>query len=214
MTKDAAEGGADIDERHPLESIFHEAVEEAERDGDLTVHELLGLFGSRSLGPLLMLFGLIAATPPIGAIPLVPTTVGVLTFLASSQLALGRERVWVPGFVGRRGVGVDRLRAGERRAGKVMGRVDALVRQRGGWLTKGPAQRLVALAACGIALMMPPLELVPFAVAVPGVALIALGIGLVARDGVFLVLGLVIAAVTLGLIAFAVPWGTIAGWLS
>ena len=204
----------DIDERHPLESIFHEAVAEAERDGDLTVHELLGLFGSRSLGPLLMLFGLIAAVPPIGAIPLVPTTMGVLTFLAASQLALGRDRVWVPGVIGRRGVGAERLRAGERRAGKVMSRVDALVRQRGGWLTEGPAQRLVAVAACGIALMMPPLELVPFGVAVPGTALIALGIGLVARDGVFLVAGLLIAAATLCLIAFAVPWGVIGGWLS
>ena len=204
----------DIDERHPLESIFHEAVQKAEEDGDLTVAEVLDLFGGRSLGPLLMLFGLIAAVPPIGAIPLVPTTMGVLTFLTAAQFALGRKRIWVPGFVANRGIGADRLRAGERRAGSVMERIDALVRQRGGRLIEGPPQRLIAVAACLIALMMPPLEAVPFGVAVPGTALIALGIGVTAKDGAFLVLGLAVAAVTLGLIVFAVPWSTIAGVLS
>ena len=207
-------GGADgIDERHPLESIFHRAVEKASEDGDLTVNEVMEVFGARSLGPILIVLGLIATVPPIGAIPLVPTTTGVLTLLFSVQFAVGRRRVWVPRVIGERAVSEDRLRAGERRAGKVAARIDRAVKRRLAFLTEGAMPRLWALAACVLAVMMPPLELVPFGVAVPGAALICLGIGIVSRDGAFLIAGASVGAATVALIAFAVPWGVIAGWL-
>lgn len=204
----------DIDERHPLQSIFHRAVEKAEEDGDLSVNEVLEVFGTRSLGPILIVLGLIATVPPIGAIPLVPTLTGLLTFLFAAQFALGRNRFWVPRGVGERAIPEAKLKAGEKRAGKVAERVDRLVNRRITALTDGAMPRLWAVGACVLALMMPPLELVPFGVAVPGLALVCLGIGLLSRDGVFLIAGLAIGAATLALIALAVPWGTIAGWLS
>ena len=203
----------DIDERHPLESVFHAAVAKAEEDGDLSVDEVLDVFGTRSLGPLLILFGLIAATPPIGAIPGIPTTMGLMTVLCAAQFAVGRPRIWVPKLIGERAIGVDRLKAGERRSGGLAEKIDSLVRRRLAVLTEGPAARLVALAAAVLGVMMPPLELVPFGVAVPGFALILMGIGITARDGAFLVTGLAIGAGAIALIVFAVPWGVIAGWL-
>lgn len=207
---DQGGGGAPVDERHPLQSIFHRAVEKAEEDGSLSVDELLDLFGARSLGPMLMVFGLIAVTPPIGAIPGVPTTMGLMTLLFSVQFAVGRPRVWVPRTVGRRSVGVERLRAGERRAAGVVRRVDRLVRRRLAFLTTPPVNRAVAVVASLLALTMPPLEVVPFGVAVPGVALTCLGLGLAAKDGLFTLLGLVIAATTAGLLVSAVLLGTLA----
>lgn len=204
----------DIDERHPLQSIFHKAVEKAAEDGDLSVNELLEVFGTRSLGPILIVLGLIATVPPIGAIPLVPTLTGLLTLLFASQFALGRKRIWVPRRIGERAIPEDKLKAGEKRAAKVAKRIDRLVNRRITPLTDGAMPRLWAVAACILALMMPPLELVPFGVAVPGIALICLGIGLLSRDGIFLIAGLAIGTATVGLILSAVPWGTIAGWLS
>ena len=196
----------DIDPRHPIESIFEHAVEKAREDGDLSVDELLDVFGARSLGPMLMIFGLIAATPPIGAIPGVPTTMGLMTLLFSVQFAIGRPRVWVPKVVADRAIGIAKLEAGQRRAHGVAMKIDALVKPRFSVLTTAPANRVIALAASALALTMPPLELVPFGVAVPGVALICFGIGLVGKDGLFALLGLLIAAVTAGMLIFAVPW--------
>nr|WP_281373740.1 exopolysaccharide biosynthesis protein [Parvularcula dongshanensis] len=185
---------------------MHRAVEKAREDGDLSVDELLGMFGSRSLGPLLILFGLIAAVPPIGGIPLVPTTMGVLTLLTASQLALGRRSVWVPGFIGRRAIGLGKLEKAEAKARKVTTRIDALVRRRLHLLTSGVMERVVPLFACVLALTMPPLEFVPFGVAVPGLALVGLGLGLVSKDGAFTLVGLIIGSATAALLIFIVPW--------
>lgn len=204
-----SQDGETVDERHPIASIFEKAVDKAGEDGDLSVDEILELFGSRSLGPILIVLGLIASVPPIGAIPLVPTTTGILTLLFASQFALGRRRIWVPRAVGKRAISEAKLKKGEERASKVASRIDRLVKRRLAFLTEGMLPRLWAVAACALAVMMPPLELVPFGVAVPGVALICLGIGVLSRDGAFLIAGLTIGAVTFALLFLAVPWAEI-----
>ena len=207
--RDARAAGAaptdEIDERHPLEDIFHKAVEKGREDGDLTVNELLEVFGARSLGPILVVFGLIATVPPIGAIPLVPTVTGVLTLLFSLQFALGRNRIWVPRAIAERGVGQDKLEAAERRAGKVAAGVDRLLRRRLSFLTTPPMNRAVAVAASALALLMPPLELVPFGVVVPGLALVCLGLGLTAKDGLFTLLGLLVGAGAVVFVLSVIP---------
>ena len=196
---------APIDADHPLEDILHRAVAQAQADGKLEVRELLGLFGTRSLGPLLIIFGLIAAVPPIGAIPLIPTSMGVLTFLLSIQFVLGRRRIWIPEIIGQRSISARRMAAAERRGAKVLSWVDRLLKPRLRALTRPVLNRVVAVVACLVAFLMPPLEIVPFGVVIPGVALVCLGLGLVARDGLFTLFGLIVAAGAALVVLFVVP---------
>ena len=198
-------GQTTIDPRRPLEDILDRAAGRADAEGALSLDALLDVFGPRSLGPLLMVFGLIASVPPIGAIPLMPTTMGVLTFLFAIQFVLGRKRVWLPGLLGRRSVSAGKMAAMRARAAKAAKRVDRLLRPRLTVLTSPLLNRLVALAACGLAVIMPPLEVVPFGVAVPGLALVCLGLGLVARDGLFTLIGFLIGAVAVVLVVVVVP---------
>ena len=200
-----ARAEAPIDADHPLEDILHRAVARAEAAGRLEVRALLGLFGTRSLGPLLILFGLIAAVPPLGAIPLVPTSMGVVTFLLSIQFVMGRRRIWVPQIIGQRSVSAARMAAAERRAARVLSRVDRLLKPRLRVLTRPVLNRVVAVVACLVAFLMPPLEVVPFGVVIPGLALVCLGLGLVARDGLFTLLGLLTAAGAALVVLFVVP---------
>ena len=200
-----ARAEAPIDPDHPLEDILHRAVARAEAAGRLEVRALLGLFGTRSLGPLLILFGLIAAVPPLGAIPLVPTSMGVVTFLLSIQFVMGRRRIWVPQIIGQRSVSAARMAAAERRAARVLSRVDRLLKPRLRVLTRPALNRVVAVVACLVAFLMPPLEVVPFGVVIPGLALVCLGLGLVARDGLFTLIGLVVAGAAALVVLFVVP---------
>jgi len=73
--------------------------------------------------------------------------------------------------------------------------VDRLIRHRLTCLTAGPAVRLNALLCLLIALTMPPLELIPFASSVAGLALSLAGLGMMARDGVMVLLAIVVLGV-------------------
>ena len=126
----------------PLEDVPGDALDAAEGQDEVSVGDLLDAFGSRSFGPVPVLFGLLALFPPIGAVPGAPI---------------------VPGAV---------LHA----------------------------------------FLMIPLKSVNLVV-IPGVALTAFGVGLMARDGLFM---LIAFAATAGAAAalFWVPWGSLFGWLS
>lgn len=195
-----------FDEDKPLQSIFRRAVLKAEENGRLTVNQLLALFGAQALGPVLVLLGLIAVTPPVGAVPGVPTVCGILTFVVSIQFVIGRQRFWVPRVLGERRASADVLMRTEAKIHKGIAAIDALVRARRlSVLTGRRATRATAGVACLLAVVMPPLEIIPFAVAVPGTALIMLGLGLSARDGLFIMLGFTFTAAVLMLVAAVLP---------
>ncbi len=67
--------------------------------------------------------------------------------------------------------------------------IDFLVAERLTLFTGKIGQRLTALACVIHALLMIPLEVVPFAVTLPGSALILFGLAVTGRDGFFMLLG-------------------------
>ena len=69
-------------------------------------------------------------------------------------------------------------------------------------LTTPLADRLVALSCVLVAITVPPLELVPFAAFVPALAIFTFGVGLVARDGLVVLIALLLSAGALGLIGW------------
>jgi len=66
--------------------------------------------------------------------------------------------------------------------------VDGFVKPRIGILTDPPFVQLVAIGAMLAALITFPLGLVPFGPVLPGLAIMLIGLGLTARDGVILLL--------------------------
>jgi hypothetical protein len=68
------------------------------------------------------------------------------------------------------------------------------------------ATRLVALVVVLIACAVPPLELVPFAAALPSLAIAAFGLGLIARDGLLVSFALLISGAALFLVGPEAAW--------
>ncbi|WNO54349.1 exopolysaccharide biosynthesis protein [Stakelama saccharophila] len=197
------DGSATGPEDKPLEHLLDDA-EKSEQDGRVTIGSLLDNFGSRSFGPLIAVFALVAMTPPIGAIPGIPTAMGVLIFLVSVQWLFGREHPWVPARLQKVGFSRDKVTAAQDRAGGVLRRIDRLITRRLVWATGRRAEWVAALCCTLLALTMPPLELLPFAAAAPAAAVLLFGIGLTACDGLLILAGfgatagvLVIAALNL-----------------
>lgn len=182
-----------------------ESIENMEKDAPrVSVNDVVNAVGRRSFGPLLLVAGLITLTPIIGDIPGMPTLMAVLVLLVSVQLLAGREAFWLPGFLLKRSLSRQKFNKGLQLMKKPARWVDGLLRVRLPWLTGYIGIRVTALICLMIALAMPPMEFIPFSANGAGLALVLLGLGLVARDGIVLLLGLALFGATCTLIAMNV----------
>lgn len=209
--KDSSTGGdpsaADVNSAEGMLARIAEIGRKA--DGDkVAFGKLLDEIGSRSQGPLLLLPSLIALLPT-GAIPTVPTIMGVVIFLIAAQIIFsGGGHVWLPGRIQRLSVGKGRLEKAVKAARPWAKRMDAVIRPRLSILAKGPAVYVVALLSMLMAMLMPPLELVPFAVFMPATVLVVMSLGLTVGDGVWVLAGFVLGAAAFGVSMWLI-WGII-----
>lgn len=174
-----------------LEGVLDEIAEKCANDetpNTLTLGEILDSVGSRSYGPLLLVIGLFAISPAT-IVPGMTWLAATLTLLVAGQMALGRPTVWLP----KKALAAELPRSAvasgiEKGRGFARG-VDKLLKPRLEFLSKPPFVNLVAVLCIVAALVTFPLGLIPFAPLAPGLAVVFFGLGMVARDGVWLTLG-------------------------
>lgn len=150
--------------------------------------EILRAIGRRSYGPLLLVIGLFSISP-LTAVPGMTWLSAALTLAVAGQLALGLKHPWVPRQVLEMKVpreGLTRAISTLRPTARV---IDALLAPRLTFLSRPPFANLVGVLCVLTALVTIPLGLVPFAPLVPGLAIVLFGLGMTARDGVWLLLG-------------------------
>lgn len=167
----------------------------------LSLGEVLDSVGRRTYGPLLLVIGLIAVSP-LTALPGTTWFVAVLTLLVAGQMALGMKRIWLPRKAREMGLPRDGVTRAVKACRGVARGVDALLKPRLKFLSKPPFVNLVALLVIGAALITFPLGLIPLAPVAPGLAVVFFGLGMTARDGLWLLLG---ALVMGGAIWVALP---------
>ena len=92
----------------------------------------------------------------------------------------------------------DKIKAGIKKARPWAKRIDKIIKPRLSVLTEGPMRYVLACFALPLALTMPPLELVPFAVFIPGVGIVMLGLAQTAKDGALAIVATVFAIATTG----------------
>lgn len=197
---------------NPLENVLERAINEVDGD-EVTFGDILDLFGSRSFGPVIVLLGMLVTVPPLGAVPGLPMIVGLVIILFTVQIVFGAKRIWVPGFIENRSISKDKLKAADEKAKPWLQRIDGLVSERISMLTGPWAIYAAAVIIIFLALLMIPLELVPFAVGVPGAAITLYGLAIMARDGVLMLIGYVLAAITTAVTIAFVPWDKFASFL-
>lgn len=188
----------------PLEDAFDHAI--AASDGEkVTVRALLDEFDDRSFGPIFTILGLLCVIPPIGAIPLLPSVIGFVMLLFSVQMVVGRNHVWLPGFVESFSISESKVRKASDVSRPALEFVDAQIAERLRWATAGPARYAAAVLVTLLALLLIPLELVPFAVAAPGIAITAVGVALTARDGLLMLIAYILSAIAFYILFKFVP---------
>lgn len=180
---------------HPEPLSFNDVLDDIAYKADnddtpdkLTLGEVLDSVGRRTYGPLLLVIGLIAVSP-LTALPGTTWFVAVLTLLVAGQMALGMKRIWLPRKARDMGLPPEGLKGAVEKSRGVARVVDALLKPRLTFLSKPPFVNLVALLVIGAALITFPLGLIPLAPLAPGLAVVFFGLGMTARDGLWLLLG-------------------------
>ena len=200
MPEHDAAGGRTRDLEDVLDALRAEAARQD--DGRLTVGEILDAFHHRPAGTLLLVPAVVMISP-LGAIPGVPTGTAVLVGLMAVQMLFAGTTPWAPGWLRGRGFPAERVCAAVEK-GKPFARfVDRFIRPRWRPLTGPVGRRVIALVCVVLSVLTPPLELVPFAVYLPGSAILLLSLALVGRDGLLAAAGLALAAAGLGAAAWS-----------
>ncbi len=163
-----------------------------ELDGDrVTVGTLLKSLEGRGLGLILLILSLPMCVPNI---PGISTLFGLLLLGPSFQMIFGSKTLWMPGFVKRWSFRGNDLRKALRACGKLLHKLEYLARPRLMALTSRPGLIYAGLQTLIMALVL--LLPMPGANFLPGIAVALTGLGVLQRDGIFMLAATSVAAGT------------------
>lgn len=168
----------------------------------LGVEELIGAFGDRAFGAVMLVFALVSALPlPPGS----TTITGVPLVLMAAQLALGRETLWLPRKFREASVSRVNFANGVRRVLPALRFAERLTRPRLNVLVGQRGQQAVGVVCCLLAIILAlP---VPLGNIAPAISIALFSLGVMQRDGAAVIAGAIAAVVSIGiLVAF---WGAV-----
>ena len=167
--------------------LLNLTVEAANGQESVSVKRLLEVLGRSSFGSVVLIAGLITVSPVIG-IPGLPTVIGILLVLIAVQMLLKKKHPWLPGWILNRSLRQDRFCRAIGWLQPVARFLDRLTRKRLTFFTGDTGLFLIGIACVILGGLMPFLEIIPFSSNAIGIPLSALGLSLVAKDGLYALL--------------------------
>lgn len=169
-----------------LSRMLQELAEDTARDR-VAVADMLETMRSRAFGALLIIF----AFPNI--LPTPPGTAGILglpLIFLSAQMMLGWPP-WLPGFIARRSMARTTFQTLVTKITPWLEKAERLMRPRLQVLARPVSQQVLGglCLVVSLALALP----VPFANMAPAIALCLIGLGVLERDGAWIILGVAAA---------------------
>jgi hypothetical protein len=165
----------------------------------LTLAQMVRQLDDQARSVLIILFAIPNCFP---GVPGTSAVTGLPLVFLCVQMAL-QHPPWLPGFLSQRSVSKQWLTQVLDRAQPWIERIERLIHPRLSILTMGPAERLVGVLGTILSLtvMLP----IPLGNTLPAIALICLALGLLGRDGLWIMLGLFVTGMAAALLA-------VAGW--
>lgn len=168
----------------------------------IAVGDLLKVMRERAFGPLMLIFALpnVLPTPPGTS-----SVLGAPLVFLTAQLALGWSP-WLPPLIARRSIARKDFAAFVSKATPWLARAEKLLRPRLGALAHPPAENIVGVMCFVLALIL--VLPIPLGNMLPALAISVLALGILERDGVWILAGMAIAVASLGVVS-GVVWAFI-----
>jgi len=151
------------------------------------VSDITESLGKRSFGFILLIFALPNSLPVVG-IPGVSTITGLPLLLASLQMMLGHQRVYLPRWIANSSMATADFQRLIHKVAPWLKRIERLMKPRLSLLTRGYAEPL--LGACCALLAFLLILPIPFGNLLPGLGILFIALGLIERDGLCTCAGL------------------------
>lgn len=207
MSEDPPIAAVPDEERRPRASELLEEFLEHDHAERIALYDLVRILGDRAFGALVLML----AIPNVLPVPGLSTVTGLPIALAAAQMVLGRQRPWLPRRLGQASMEREAFLRVLKRAHPHVERIErGLLRPRLPALTSPMAERFLGVVMMVLASVL-ALPIV-FGNQPPAFALALLGLGLIEKDGAFVVAGLVAGVVALAIVA-AVLFGFAQGLL-
>jgi hypothetical protein len=180
------------DIRHNLARLLRRLADDGAENG-LTLHQIRDRLDERAYGLLILILAIPCLVPGLYGVPQV---VGIVIVILAAQLLVGREEPWLPQWVLRLRARASWLKAMADFAEQRLGWIDRFSRPRLSAFASGAGEKLAALF-----MILATLTIVlPMTNTIPSVALSLLAVGLIQRDGLFVIGGAVVATAWIGLL--------------
>ncbi len=189
----------------PTSQLLHRFAHESDAD-PVSVSEIAKGLKDQTLGFTLLLFSLPCALPmPPGF----PTLAGFVIVLISFHLITGIRTLWLPRWIGKRTISRENVRNLVERALPSIRWLERFCKPRFALFT----QRLFRIVIGVTTLVMGIILILPIPILgniTPGLAVAVIALGLTARDGLLVLLGLILSAGA-ALFTWTMVWAAVKG---
>ncbi len=169
----------------------------AEEDQTAKLGDVLDRLDDRAFGFLLLLLALPCCIPFVWGIPQI---VALPMLALAGQMAMGRHHPWLPRTLHERPFSVPAFQKVVTRSARYVGWIERFATPRLRPVTSHLATRIV-----GALLLIPTASIllpVPSTNTIPGIGVAIASLGLIERDGILVILGLLIGFIWVGLLLF------------
>jgi hypothetical protein len=164
----------------------------------VTVREIIDALDARSFGLATLLFAIPSIVPmPPG----IPTVVGICLFIVSFQMVIGRPELWLPGILSKRDFDRKSLVGAFEGIAPKLAVIEKVMKPRLLFMTGRVGSVLIGIIVLIMAIVL-ILPLPPGGNFPPALACAVLGLGLAQRDGVIVLIGLVVSVAALVAVSY------------
>lgn len=175
---------------HALSDVL-DRLEDSIQSESVSVQDVVEHLGHRSFASVMLIFSLISASPA-SAIPGITAIVAVIVLILVVQMLVGRECLWLPGFIADRRMSAAKLCKGMGWLRKPVRFVERFLRPRLTVLFHRPWLYVPLLLILGLTLFMPFMEIIPTSGSVASAVIALFAAGLLTRDGALVLASFVV----------------------
>ncbi|MCI5050007.1 MAG: exopolysaccharide biosynthesis protein [Rickettsiales bacterium] len=182
--------------------VLEDAVRKYQAD-KVSIGELMSALAERGFGLLLVIF-VLPNCVPVPAPGLTSLTAVPLAFLAA-QMLIGRDVPWLPSWINNRQIRRSLLAKMVEKAAPRMKKIEKLLRARLSFASSTTGERVVG-SCCLLfsACIAVPLPWTNF---VPGLGVLIMSLGLLSRDGITIIIGIIVGLIGVAGTSFVLLFG-------
>ena len=184
--------------------LLSEILKGKNQQDRITFSEINNFLHERGFGLLLLLFSFPMAIP----MPYPPgftTVLGIPLIFYALQMIMAKKDAWIPKWIGNKTIKVEHLQFAITKATRFFKFIETIVKPRLDFMTGKNGERVIGffVMICAIAIALP----IPLGNAVPSLGIFIMSIGLLNKDGLIVMIGMIVSVFGIAIASTVVIFG-------